>query len=330
MQFSSSTEDSALAGEDNTGPVAEIPESDSWDDRPISGGNGCSAEPMDSRVDDCYALHRPIAQSADEVDKQRYLSDDGTPLTAFEAVGSYIAQRHGEGTTAERHGWVKGRQYYAKQQYSRGMAIDRQLLDQFENPTTALLSLRLSPTVESRLTLLTALGDAIEPTLSQLRYRLQRAPDAPLIASQWSYFAVVAGTEGRATPHLHVMVYCDGDISPTRFTPVVEKFVEACAFTPSDMRGNVPEEGTVSIRGMRDDSVPRVDDGALLPTDCEYRGKNSRGAVYTLTQLPHLSDVDDMARDELLHSSTVDAWGANAFRSSRIEMQDEYLATPPV
>lgn len=318
---------------DDTGPTAESPPTDgtdAWDDRPPTYSDGCAAEPLDTSVEDCYALREPIAHSAEVVDKDRYLDEDGAPLTAFEAVGSYIEQRHGEGTTAERHGWVKGRQYYAKQQYRRGMAMDRQLLDCFGNPTTALLSLRLSPTTGSRLTLLSALGDAVGPTIDQLRYRLQRAPDAPLAATEWAYFAVIAGTEKRATPHLHVLVYCSGDVSRERFVPVVETFVEKCDYAPDDGRGNASDGGAISLRGNGSDTVPQVDDGALDPTDCEYRGRNSQGAVYVLTQLPHLRDVDDMARDELLHGSTVDAWGGDAFRRSRVEIEEEYLATGPV
>jgi len=273
-----------------------------------------------------------MADNADLVDKNRYLDDNGKPMTHFDAVGSYIEQRHSEGTTAERHGWKKGRQYYAKQQYRRGMALDRQLVTEYEDPTTVLLSLRIPPADTGRLTLLTALKTAADATITQLRYRLQNAPDAPCDPNDWEYMAVFAGTEERATPHLHIYVWVDGDVSRERFQPVVDKFVQTCKFAPDDGKGNRPNKGAVSTRGNGDDEVPRVDDDILNPTECKYEGRNSQGAVYVLTQLPHMSKVDRMARDELLYSATMDAWDGMAFRASKAEsrIKDEFLAVGPV
>jgi hypothetical protein len=191
--------------------------------------------------------------------------------------------------------------------------MDRQLLDAYDEPTTALLSLRVSPADRGRLTLLNGLHEAIEPTIEQLRYRLQEAPDAPLSSEEWEYFAVIAGTEERATPHLHILVYCDGDVSRQRFAPTVEKFVAKCPFAPDDMRGNSPEGGAISLRGNVTDEIPRMDGEPA----------ESAGATYVLTQLPHLQNVDEMARDELLHSSTVDAWEGDAFRKSQYTVWDD-------
>jgi hypothetical protein len=180
--------------------------------------------------------------------------------------------------------------------------------------------------------MLTALKTAADATINQLRYRLQNAPDAPFTADEWEYMAVFAGTEERATPHLHIYVVVDGDVSRERFKPVVDKFVEKCEFAPDDGRGNRPDDGAVRIRGIGNDTVPRVDDGTLNTTNYEYTGQNSQGAVYVLTQLPHLGAVDEMARDELLHSATIDACGAQAFRASmsRTDIRDEFLADAPV
>lgn len=318
---------------DNTGLSAKNEsDTDDWTGRHITGDGGCSPEPLDDGVSDCYALYEPITTNPDLVDKNRYLRDDGQPMTHFDTVGSYIEQRHSEGTTAKRYGWTKGRQYYAKQQYRRGMGADRQLLAEYENPTTVLLSLRMSPPNAGRLTMLTVLKTAADATITQLRYRLQNAPDASCEPNEWEYMAVFAGTEQRATPHLHIYVWVDGDVSQARFEPVVEKYVKTCEFAPDDGRGNRLGDGTVCVRGNGDDDVPRVDDEVLDPTNCEYAGENSPGGVYALTQLPHLRDVDEMARDELLHSATIDAWGGQAFRTSVSEskIKDEFLADNPV
>lgn len=320
---------------DNTGGRAQNSTNNrarkGWEDRPATYGEGCGPEPLDD-TPDCYALHEPIAADASLVDKERYLADDGEPMTHIAANQSYIRQRHSEGTTATRHGFVKGRQYRAQQQYRRGMAIDRQLLARYETPTTVLLSLRMSPTVEGRLTLLTALKTAADKTIDQVRYRLQNAPDAPFSADEWEYIAVFAGTEKRATPHLHIYIWVDGACDRDLLTPVVEKFVSECEFAPDAGTGNDPQGGTIKVRGNGTDTVPHVDKSSLNPTDCVYDGSNNQGAVYTLTQLPHLRDVDEMAQDELLHSATTDAWRGRPYRASMSEsdISDQFWASAPV
>ena len=303
-----SSEDNVGASSESTPPDEEIP----FEERPTTRADGCHPEPLDDSVEDCYRLHEPIADAPSIVGDDRYL-EGGQPMTAFEAVGSYIKRRHGENVSAEKHGFNKTRQWRRKRQYALGKAMDRQLLDAYENPTTALLSLRVSPADRGRLTLLNGLHKAIDPTLEQLRYRLQGAADAPLSSDEWEYFAVIAGTEERATPHLHILVYCDGNISRQRFAPAVEKFVAKCPFAPDDMRSNSPDYGAISLRGNGGNEIPRMD-GA--PAE-------NAGATYVLAQLPHLQDVDAMARDELLHSSTVDAWEGDAFRKSQYTVWDD-------
>jgi len=303
-----SSTDNVGASPESTSPDERIP----FEERPTTRADGCHPEPLDDSMEDCYRLHEPIADARSTVGDDRYL-EDGQPMTAFEAVGSYIKRRHGENVSAEKHGFHKTRQWRRKRQYALGKAMDRQLLDAYDEPTTALLSLRVSPANRTRLTLLDGLHEAIEPTIAQLRYRLQGATDAPFSSDEWEYFAVIAGTEERATPHLHILVYCDGNVSRQRFAPVVEKFVEKCPFAPDDMRGNSPEGGAISLRGNGADEIPRMDGEPA----------ESAGATYVLTQLPHLQDVDEMARDELLHSSTVDAWGGDAFRKSQYMVWDD-------
>jgi hypothetical protein len=190
--------------------------------------------------------------------------------------------------------------------------MDRQLLEEYERPSIAFLSMRVSPGNRSRLTLLERMKDGIDEAIDQLRYRLQGGPNAPFDSDEWQYFAVVAGTDERATPHLHIVAYCDGPVHQSELEPVVEKFVEKCPDAPDSMRGNVPDEGAVEIRGLGYDDIPRMD------------GKLEESAVgtYVLGQLPHLPPVDEMALDQLLHSSTVDAWQGQAFRRSEYEVWD--------
>lgn len=300
---------------DNTGQTAE---SGWWSTRPATQADSCHPEPLDDDVPDPYGLRDPIAESADVVDGDRYLADDSQPLSTFDAVRSYIRRRHGESTSADRHGFTGTRQNTALGQYKRGMALDRQCLSEWSNPTVVLLSLRISPAMvppyAGRVDVLDELGNAKNRVLEKLRYELQNAPDAPVDPDGWQYFTVIAGTRERATPHLHLVVYINGDVGPDPFALAVDAFVETCDHTPDDYRGNPRYGDTFLMRGNGDESVPTVDGGP-----------ESQAATYALTQLPHLGDVDSMARDELMHSTTVDAWNGDAFTRSTVELGDVHL-----
>jgi hypothetical protein len=301
-----------LQREDSVGEGPESRGKEAFKERPTTHASSLQSEPLDTSVEDCYRLREPMADSNTAVNDERYLFEE-SPMTAFQGVGTYIQRRHGENASAEKHGYYKTRHWRAKRQYARGKAMDRQLLDEFRFPSTILLSLRVSPGDKSRLALLERMKDAIDAAIDQLGYRLQHAPDAPFNADEWQYFAVVAGTDGRATPHLHIVVYCDGAVQQSWFEPVVEKFVEKCPDAPDSMRGNNPDEGAVRIRGLGHGDISRMDDA---PSE-------SAVATYVLGQLPHLQSVDDMALDQLLHSSTVDAWKGQAFRRSNYEVWDD-------
>jgi len=159
----------------------------------VSGANHSASpdsEPLDSS-EDFLALQEPIALDR-ETCHPAYI-DDVEPLSAEEAIEQYVEERRGENTSAERHGFERGRQWHDKRNYARGKEMDRQLLETYENPTTALLSLRVERTVESRVTLLEGLSDALEPTLSALRYRLGKHTDS------YQWMSVLAGTRQYAT-----------------------------------------------------------------------------------------------------------------------------------
>lgn len=295
--------------------VGDSPESiaeEVFQARPITDSDSFQPEPLDARSDDCYRLQEPIANSTALIDDERYVQG-GRPMTAFYAVGSYIRRRRGEKVSAEKNGFYKTRHWRTLRQYARGKEMDRQLLKKYNFPSIALLSLRVSPGNKSRVTLLARMKDAIDAAIDQLGYRLQYAPGAPFDANEWQYFAVVAGTDKQATPHVHIVVYCDGMLQQRWFEPVVQKFVEKCPDAPDDMGGNRPEEGAVKIRGVGHEEIPRMDD---VPAE-------SAGSTYVLCQLPHLQPVGEMSLDQLLHSSTVDAWKGHAFRRSDYTVWDD-------
>jgi hypothetical protein len=246
-------------------------------------------------------------------------------MTAFEAVGRYLKRRTTDETCRSEKGWINGRRGISEGQYRHGMSIDRQVLDRFEKPTLTMLSLRVSPQPQNRLTLAHGLSDGIDAALYKLRRRLVEDTDAPLSDDEWHYVVVIAGTSERATPHAHILVYTDSDVERDRFADAVKWFVRKCPYAPDDMRGNPTDRGTIRIHGNDDDTIPRVDD-----EKCNLRGgvtgRNSQAATYALKQLPHLGPVANMARDDLLHSSTLDAFGGSALRSSlsRDSVSDKY------
>lgn len=300
-------EDSAL---DNTVSTAKNSPSTDSTERD-SSRNACtpsselveSAEPLDGG--DFLALQKPVA--LDRGTCHPAYVEDSTPLTAGDAVERYVEERHGENTSANRNGFHRGRQWYDRRNYARGKEMDRQLLAEYENPTTVLLSLRVERVVPNRVSLLGELPAALEPTLDALRYRLDKHTD------RWEWLLVLAGTRQYATPHAHIYLWTEGDISREAFQPVVQRFVESCEYAPADMRGNLPEGDTISIRGTEQtDTIPRTEDGG------------SAGATYALTQLAHLPEVDSMDFDELLWASTVRASeGVHHFRKSSYNVWDE-------
>lgn len=299
-------------GKDGVGLDTESIAKQAFQERPTTRAKVIQTEPLDKTGDDPYRLRESIAESTMAVDDERYIRN-GRPMTAWNAVGSYILRRRGERVSAEENGYKKTRHWRTKRQYARGKEMDRQLLDKYAYPSTALLSLRVSPGNKSRLTLLKRMKNALDDAIEQLGYRLQRGPGAPFGSDEWEYFTVVAGTRKRGTPHVHIVVYCNGAVHQSELEPVVEKFVEKCPDAPDSMRGNKPEEGAVEIRGLGHEDIPRIDD---VPEE-------SAVSTYVLRQLPHLQPVGEMALDQLLHSSTVDAWQGQAFRRSNYEVWDD-------
>jgi hypothetical protein len=302
-------------GQDSGDHVGLDPESvaeQALQERPTTRDNIIQPEPLDTTGEDPYRLREPIADLMGDVSDGRYLQSD-QPMTAWNAVGSYIRRRRGESVSAEKHGFKKTRHWRANRQYARGKEMDRQLLEEYTFPSIALLSLRVSPGEKSRLTLLNRMKEGIDAAIGQLSYRLQRGPNAGFESDEWEYFAVVAGTEKQATPHVHIVVYCDGPVHQSEFEPVVKKFVEKCPDAPDSMRGNKPDDGAIKIYGLGNGEIPRVDDNP----------KESAASTYVLGQLPHLQSVGEMALDELLHSSTTDAWKGRAFRRSNYTVWDD-------
>lgn len=269
-------------------------------------------EPLDGDSEDHYGFQEPIATDVSDIENDLY-TDGETAVDAHEAVGRYIGARSGEQTSAEKHGYTNTLQRRAKRRYYTLLEGERMILREFDNPTLALISLRMSPQIPHRVDLLNELQESLTPTLKKLRYQLTRSTKGPqLDASDYQYAYVIAGTEhNRATPHAHLLVYTDSDteITAETYQPVVDTYLENNQY--ADGNGHRTDSATISIRGNNSDGhneIPRA-------TDNGY-GDTSQAALYVANQIPHLPDLDG-SFDELLHGAICHSTHTSAYVSSR-------------
>jgi hypothetical protein len=248
-------------------------------------------------------LDEPIASNSSIV-HDNYL-DEGRVLTATEAIDKYYYKRVGERESVESDNRITDSMHQRdRHNYGKWLEIDRQLSEVYKNPSTALLSLRVSRDVQGRVSLIEELYRAFDNMLSSLRRWIE--------VEDFEWVAVFAGTKKFASPHVHLYIISDGDLNPSIFERAVKKFASICQYSPSNCKGNHPEDGAVRIMGNGSDSIPRRNEDHV-----------SAGMLYTLTQLPHIRKVENMTQAELLHSSTVRAWeSGHHFRQSRYSLDE--------
>jgi hypothetical protein len=260
-------------------------------------------EPLEQDSSSRLWLDKPIGNNASIV-HDNYL-DEGRILTATEAVSQYYYMRIGEKASVESDNKITDslRQRDLRN-YGKWLEIDRQLSEVYSNPSTALLSLRVSRDVQGRVSLIEELYRSFDKTLNSLRRWIE--------VEEFEWVAVFAGTEEYATPHVHLYIISDGDLNPSVFQRSVKKFARVCQYSPADGRGNDPEDGALRIMGNAENEIPRRNEDRV-----------SAGMLYTLTQLPHIRKVENMTQAELLHSSTVRAWeSGHHFRQSRYSLDE--------
>lgn len=259
-------------------------------------------EPLDGDSEDHYGLHDPISSNTDGL-KRRYV-ENGEPVCAFEANGRYLGKRRGQETSAEKHGYTNGDMgVRARKQYGVLKHGERDIFERFDNVTIAFISLRLSPETTSRIDLLRELKAGTTAVLSKLSYRLQRSTTGPqLDNSGWEYYGLYAATDGRASPHTHLILYLNTDsLDKSVLEPLVTTYVENCEY--ASMRKHGPDSDAITVRSG--DAIPFLDgdDTTALST-------------YVGQQLAHLKPLDSAELDDILHYSTIHADGNTAFFKS--------------
>jgi hypothetical protein len=258
-----------------------------------------NTEPLDPNTDDIYSLQEPISNTADGI-KDRYLTDDGNPVTAIEAKGRYWGKRDGENTLADDDGLTNNAHKRSNRRFYLLSEGDRRLVRRWidDDLTTALISLRLSQSdCDRRVDQLREATDAFDKVIRKLRYDLRDSANGPQLDSeQFTYAYAYAGTDDYATVHIHLVVYINERVSRDTFSGVVEKWVDKCDYAPADGRGNRLDGGTVSVKHR--ENIPLTDDG------------RTAAMKYVSKQIPHIAPLSDLkgVTDTLLFYSTMDAY----------------------
>jgi hypothetical protein len=141
----------------------------------------------------------------------------------------------------------------------------------------------------------------------QIRYQLSEKRGL-----NHEYVALVAGSDHWSTPHLHVLIWIDGEIDQSALRPAVLAFIESCEFAPSD--GSNDPTDAISIRGPgeRELAVDSVRQDMI-----EERGAATAGAHYVAAQAPHISSPEEATDSELLHGAIAVAAPSRAVHFSR-------------
>lgn len=260
-------------------------------------------EPLEQDSSSSLWLDEPIASNASKV-HDNYL-DEGSIMTQRDATSRYFYKRKGDKIyTNSDNGKNKDMQWVDKKNYCWMMDLDKELADKYRNLSTALVSLRVQRGAKGRVTLLDELHKSFNDAFrNKLKYALDSSVES------WEWVLVYAGTELYSSPHLHLYILADGDLSLDLFRPAVKRFARNCKYSPSNCRGNRVDDGAVSIMGNGSDSIPRRDDGV------------SAGMAYVAQQLAHLPAYENLDQAEAMWGATVRAWtGGTRFRRSRYDL----------
>ncbi|SFS56267.1 hypothetical protein [Halostagnicola kamekurae] len=221
-------------------------------------------------------------------------------LTLAEATDVYKAHRAGEAAN-ERYtsGTLLGR---ARRRYGALLSTDRQLRQEYDNPTVAMLTLTANPVFGGEwitpLEHTEALTEPLSNVFATLRYHLR----------EYKFeYAAVRGATDQGVSHWHIVMWIDGNPSPDTFAPAVESFINNCDIASQEQH---PLEDAVKVN-----TIPSQDLKPIGKTDRE-RGTVSKLSRYVATQIPHVSGVDDMSEAEAMQGAIEWAASSRGFRTS--------------
>lgn len=222
-----------------------------------------------------------------------------------------------------------------KKRYYPGILEADRIFRYLYDLTTVMLTRRVSPLSE-KCNLLTPVELDQRLNGGNVRDRMMKSIRYHLKDFSWSYFSVTAPTESFGTPHEHLYIYIDdpdNEITPSQFVPALEKHLDACkgAYRRHHQYDKDGEHGSITVRHdppLVDETPEKVDSirescTAIQICSDEFL-RNTQGAQYIATQLPHLHIGDKFNGDQpnpkrTLLDGGVTAWISdyNWFRRSR-------------
>jgi hypothetical protein len=167
--------------------------------------------------------------------------------------------------------------------YARLKALERQVLEQFENPHIALLTFTGSTKNGNGGWRCPAdhLRDVVDPFGSNVRPALHRALSH---VDQWEYAKVLEHHKS-GYGHMHVAVFVDGEVSEADFRPAIDAHLQHCEIAHRDAHDYYAEETEarpISVNSLDTDLDPEdYDDaedviGNLASYVAEYIGSHGK------------------------------------------------------
>lgn len=276
----------------------------------VDGGPACvhnvgeEIEPLDPAIDNSIHSTRedvPLAPQSHYASlPERFTWETGSYIKTWsQARRAQSRHLRNEVEGARRQGWTRT----PRQQYSRVLNTDRRCQRDYDDLHTVLVSLRIQPVRSGQWLPPITMMDAV---YQALRRRAMDRLRRQLSDMEWEFVAVIAGTDHFATPHYHLYLWVDGEVTPQDFSGMVDAFVEDCRFAPDDGTGNRIEDGAVTVEGP-DDRTLATDNAARRDLN-EKRGAPTAGAVYVASQIPNMADADQATAAQLEHGAVADAF----------------------
>jgi len=204
--------------------------------------------------------------------------------------------------------------------YPKILNADRYFRAQYNDLTTVMLTRRVSPLDANDEWLYPIQLDMMINNKLLLK-KVRKAANYQLRDFDFNYVRVTATTESAATPHEHRYFWIDdpeNEISVEHFTSALQKHIDMWANArqedhPYDLNG---DEGAITVRhdpplvDQEPDKVQEVRIGSNRLDGIECSLKNTQGAQYLASQLPHMAmwnkfDSDEDPKDTLLEGAAI-------------------------
>ncbi|WP_136350880.1 hypothetical protein [Natronorubrum bangense] len=249
----------------------------------------------------------------------RYLSDDGCPVSWETALERYQNHRIGEEASSDANGYTGGLRQRAKSKMATIYKADRTFRAEFDNPRVGLATIfgkysPVDPNYGPILDYEQVLAEAIDGAAQTIKYRLRQKRSS-------EYALIEAGTGTNGVPHWHLIVWADKTDANGLRTDLEAIVCRAQEKLPSNLREFDPDINELPSGAVRVDDSPNTD-LKVFPADKNREPANPI-ARYVGNQLPHVGSADPevnvhdgMTKAELQFGAIADASSRRGYRSS--------------